>query len=343
MKKEHTSSNDPVRIPRRARLQILRQQVAAHPDLSVKEVAATYGITQHTVRKWRRRVHNPDYLNVKSPKGRQWVLPVEARHFLVGLIEQPATLYGFDDPYWTARKIVIMIDRQYGIQLSRTTAWNYMRRSNLTPQKPGTLYREQDPEKYRHWVEVEFPAIQAQALKSNGLIFWQDECSVSLQPNTQRTWGTRGKTPVLRITGKHGGITCISAVSSEGHLHHWTWRTKFQTDTLYNYLVDLKTHFPDREVIVIMDNSPIHKASWFQTNIMGVPGLHVRYLPPYSPEQNPDEKVWRHLKRNKLRHHRARSVAELKVLLDTKLTEIAGETSFLLDITSEFRGPPAVT
>lgn len=328
------------RIPRRHRIQLLRQQVADSSHLTVQEAAATYGVTRSTVRKWRRRLHNPDYLIVRKPRGKGWLLPLEARQFLTDIIKQPATLYGFDDPYWTARKVVIMIDRQYGIQLSRVTAWNYLRRSNLTPQKPGTLYREQDPEKRRHWVEVEYPAILAQAKRTNALIFWQDECSVSLQPSTHRTWGTRGVTPVLRITGKRGGLNCLSSVSIEGHLHYWVHRGKVETDTIYNYLVDLKTHFPDREVIVIMDNSPLHKAQWLQMNIMAVPGLHIRYLPPYSPELNPDEKVWRHLKRIKLKHHGARSVAELKDLLEAKLAEIAAERDFLLDITREFTGSP---
>jgi len=326
-------------IPRRYMLQLLRKQVA-ESDLPTPDLATHLHISRRTVRKWRRRLHNPDYLDVKSPKGRQWLLPVDARQFLVDIVKQPATLYGFEDPYWTARKVITMIDRQFGIQLSRVTAWNYLRRSNLTPQKPGTLYREQDPEKKRRWVEKEYPAILEQAKRTDAVIFFQDECSVSLQPSTHRTWGTRGKTPILRITGKRGGVNCLSSVSTEGHLHHWVWRGKVETDTIYNYLVDLRSHFPDREVIVIMDNSPLHKAQWLQMNAMGVPGLHIRYLPPYSPELNPDEKVWRHLKRVKLKHHGARSVAELKELLETKLAEIASERDFLLNITREFAHPP---
>ena len=321
-------------------LQVLRKQVAAS-ELPTPALAKQLHITSRTVRKWRRRLHNPDYLNVKSPKGRQWLLPVEARQFLTEIIKQPATLYGFDDPYWTTRKVRTMIDRQFGIQLSRTTAWNYLRRSNLTPQKPGTLYREQDPAKKRAWLTEEFPAIQAHAQRTNALIFWQDEASVSLQPSTHRTWGTRGVTPVLRISGKRGGVNCLSAVSVEGHLHHWTHRGKVEQDTIYNYLVELKWAYPGREVIVIMDNSPLHTAQWFKLNIAAVPGLHIRYLPPYSPEMNPDEKVWRHLKRVKLKHHGARSVIELKELLDKKLSEISQDTKFLLEITRDWRTPAA--
>lgn len=75
-------------------------------------------------------------------------------------------------------------------------------------------------------------------------------------------------------------------------------------------------------------------------NAPGIPGLHIRYLPPYSPDLNPDEKVWRELKLHKLRHHSARTTEKLKALVDTKMREIAANTEFLLKITREFSHAP---
>jgi hypothetical protein len=282
-------------------------------------------------------LHNPDYLTVKKPRGRDWLLPIDARQFLTDIVKQPATLYGFEDPYWTAKKIMVMIDRQFSIQLSRVTAWNYLRRSNLTPQKPGTLYREQDPGKRAHWLDTELPAIQRYAATHNALVFFQDETGVSLAPSTRSTWGTRGRTPVMRISGRRGTLSILGSVSTEGHLHHWVHEGTSNDEVIYNYLADLKHSFPDRECMVVMDNAPSHKSAWLRMNVLGIPGLHVHYLPPYSPELNPSEKLWRHLKRNKLRHHGARSRAELKELLNKKMHEMAGETKFLLAITEEFK------
>lgn len=328
------------RTPRRYAIAVKREQLRHLTILPTPEAAKYLGVTRHTVRKWRRRLHNPDYLNVKSPKGRQWLLPLDARQWLVDLIKEPATLYGFDDPMWTAKKVQDMILRRYNIAISRVTAWNYLRRSDLTPQKPATLYREQDPERKRRWLEVEYPAILKYAQVHNALIYFQDESGIAIAPPVRRTWGVKGQTPIMRVTGKRGGISCISSVSIEGHLHYWTWEGKTEADTIYNYLVDLKWSHPDREIIVIMDRAPTHTSKFVKLNASGIPGLHIRYLPPYSPELNPDEKVWRELKLHKLKHHGARTKETLKKLVHTKMQEIAADKQFLLEITREFSHAP---
>ncbi|MGR3318717.1 MAG: transposase, partial [Candidatus Anammoxibacter sp.] len=60
--------------------------------------------------------------------------------------------------------------------------------------------------------------------------------------------------------------------------------------------------------------------------------LHVFYLPSYSPDWNPDEKVWNHLKYQELKGHHAKTNEELKVLTDQKLSEMSNNKSKLKGI-----------
>ena len=46
---------------------------------------------------------------------------------------------------------------------------------------------------------------------------------------------------------------------------------------------------------VIMDNLPAHKVTGVREAIEAS-GASLVYLPPYSPDRNPDELVWKHLK-----------------------------------------------
>jgi transposase len=195
------------RIPRRYAIALKRQQLQGLSHLSLHQASETLDVSRTTVRKWRRRLHNPDYLNIKSPRGRQWLLPQDARQWLTDLVGQPATLYGWDDLMWTARKVQAMIERKYDIKLSRVTAWNYLRRSNLTPQKPGTLYREQDPAKKAEWLQHTYPAILAEATQRNALIFFQDESAVAYSPPVKNAPGA----PKVRL---HNFASLPSAVVS---------------------------------------------------------------------------------------------------------------------------------
>lgn len=47
--------------------------------------------------------------------------------------------------------------------------------------------------------------------------------------------------------------------------------------------------------IVIMDNARIHKGS-FDKKLFETKGVEIKYLPPYSPELNPIEKMWSKIK-----------------------------------------------
>jgi transposase len=66
--------------------------------------------------------------------------------------------------------------------------------------------------------------------------------------------------------------------------------------------------------------------------IAGQARLHVFHLPKYSPDWNPDEKVWNHLKHQELKGHQAKSKDELKALAHTKLKRMAQSPSLLRGI-----------
>jgi hypothetical protein len=53
---------------------------------------------------------------------------------------------------------------------------------------------------------------------------------------------------------------------------------------------------------------------------------------PYSPDWNPDEKVWNHLKHQDLKGHQARTRDELKDLTQKKLTEMSHDRELLQGI-----------
>jgi transposase len=127
----------------------------------------------------------------------------------------------------------------------------------------------------------------------------------------------------------------IGAVSTEGHVHSWVQDGTANDEVVMNFLVELKAQ-TEREVIVIMDNAPSHKSKWMKLTTNTVPGLHVRYLPPYSPELNPAEKLWRHLKHVKLKHHQARTKHQLTELVKGHMHWIARDTKFLTAITHQF-------
>ncbi|WP_345448779.1 IS630 family transposase, partial [Deinococcus depolymerans] len=69
------------------------------------------------------------------------------------------------------------------------------------------------------------------------------------------------------------------------------------------------------ELVVVLDNAAIHRAKAVSAFVETQARLSLVYLPPYSPEFNPIEKVWAYVKRNVLGNFCARTTKELRTRL----------------------------
>ena len=91
-------------------------------------------------------------------------------------------------------------------------------------------------------------------------------------------------------------------------------------------------HHRRHHLVVVMDQATPHTSQKTQKFIDGQPRLHVFYLPPYSPDWNPDEKVWNHLKCQELKSHQAKTKEELHALTYSKLKTMSNNAKLLRGI-----------
>ena len=96
-----------------------------------------------------------------------------------------------------------------------------------------------------------------------------------------------------------------------------------------DFLGQLLRHHPKRHVVVVMDQAPPHTSGKTMNYIESQPRLHVFHLPTYSPDWNPDEKVWNHLKNHELKAHRAQTKQELYDLTTEKLENMSQDPDLL--------------
>jgi transposase len=112
------------------------------------------------------------------------------------------------------------------------------------------------------------------------------------------TWALRGKTPVVSSTGARFGLNMISAVSAQGEFRFMTVKSRIGAAQFIDFIKRL-LHGIDRTVFLIVDGRPAHKAKTVTEFIKTVKKrFQMFFLPPCSPELNPDERVWNDLKNN---------------------------------------------
>ena len=217
-------------------------------------------------------------------------------------------------PYalWTRESVRELIKAQLGITLPIRTVGHYLKRWGMTPQKPVKQAYEQQPARVQKWLDEEYPAIQVKAKAETAEIYWGDETGLRNDCQHERGYAPKGKTPIIRLNAKRESINMISAITNQGKIRFKLFEGGMNAVVLIDFLKRL-TKDAERKVILILDNLRVHHANKVKQWLAGKEEqIEIYYLPPYSPELNPDEYLNGDLKAGVHSGKPARSKEQLK-------------------------------
>jgi transposase len=209
----------------------------------------------------------------------------------------PAQL-GLPYAMWSRAAVMQAVKVMWKIDMPIRTVGEYLRRWHFTPQRPARKALEQRPAQVQQWLRVEYLAIMRRAKAEEGVIYWADETAVRQDTAWVRGYALAGHTPVQEHATKRPkpSITMISALTNQGLLRFKFIEGGMNSDCFIGFMTDL-VHDSKPKVFLIVDNLPAHKShkvqDWLDKN---KDRLELFYLPPYSPEMNPDEFINRDLK-----------------------------------------------
>lgn len=261
------------------------------------QAARTFGVSRQSVAAWVRRAQESGVRALRArkrgPKPRPR-LPAGAEQRLRRLIVNrcPDQLL-LPFALWTREAVVEVIERETGRRVSVWTAGRYLKRWNMTPQKPARRAYERDPAAVGVWLKEQYPAIKQRAKAENALLLWGDEMGLRSDDPVGRSYAPRGQTPVVPATGRRFGCSMISALSNLGQLWFMVFTGRLNAKVFVGFLARLLRVARGRKVFFIVDSHPAHKAAavrdWLAGNGEGPRKLELFFLPGYSPELNPDE------------------------------------------------------
>ena len=169
---------------------------------------------------------------------------------------------------------------------------DYLNRWGFTPQKPIKRAYEQQPLAVRKWLDDEYPKIAAKAFDEAAEIHWGDETCVMNTDVRGRSYSPRGQTPETRaVWGSREKFSMISTVTNRGKCRWMIIDGAFNSDRLIDFM-GLLVKDAGRKVFLILDNLRVHHSKpvkkWLEEHASEIT---VFFLPSYSPELNPDERL----------------------------------------------------
>lgn len=295
----------------------LRQRVIQdlRKGMSQAQAARVYGLSRRSVNGWHRRFREggPQALRSRA-RGRPQVLylkPYQAATIVRLITDRCPDQFKMPFVLWTREAVRELIAERFGIRLSVWTVGRYLRRWGFTPQKPLRRAYERDPVAVRRWLKKRYPAIRSLARREKATIFWGDEMGMRSDHQAGRSWGRRGRTPVIPGTGKRFRCNMISAITNRGKLAFMVFECRFTAAVLVLFLRRLIRH-SRRKVFLIVDEHPVHVAiSVKRWVVHHRKQIRLFFLPGYSPELNPDELLNQDVKTNAVGRKRPHDKPEL--------------------------------
>jgi transposase len=294
----------------------LRQRVMRAIDGGMKQVEAVsvFGVSRAAIGKWKAAMRRGGGL--RALKAKQKGRPPERSRLLgwqAALVVRTITDKTPDQlkmPFalWTREAVQAFVNKRFGITVSVWTVGRWLGRWGMTPQKPARRAWEQDPQAVRRWLEEEYPQVRREAKREGALIHWGDEMGLRSDHQAGTTYGRRGTTPVVPGTGQRWRCNMISALTNRGQLRFMVFKGRFDSRVFIDFMGRLIKTAGGQKIYLIVDSHPAHTSAAVKKWVRGREGqLRLIFLPPYSPQLNPDEFLNNDVKRNAVGQRRATS------------------------------------
>ena len=133
-----------------------------------------------------------------------------------------------------------------------------------------------------------------------------DECRIEVESGIKKIWYEKGRYPEIRTEMEKKAVSFYGALNvKEGRCHALKF-AKQNTDATIKYLAWLEDLYAGKEVLLIWDGAPWHRSKGVKEHLARKDRscwLELMNFPPYWPELNPQERVWKEGRRHVSHNH----------------------------------------
>jgi len=268
--------------------------ITSNKEMEVKEACSMCGIAVPTGYLWLRKWNEEGYEGLKDKEGKRG-RPAKLRE---EEIEKLKWLLK-SKPYWTTKEVKILIKERFAVKYSEDQVVRILR------DKIGMKFSKPYPRDYRrpadaeqileNQLELTFTLLKEKGIRSEEIaIGFIDETSPQNTANTVRVWSfekvivdkntTRFKTNTIGFYAIRGNSVKDFLVNSKA-------------ESIGTFLEKIREENKAyKAIIAVIDNFSSHKSKLAREKAKQL-GIYLVYLPPYSPDLNPIEYIWKSIKR----------------------------------------------
>jgi transposase len=268
---------------------VRRVQEGESPEV----VAKIFGIGRTAIYRWLGHYRQGGWgaLKAKPLSGRPPKLDDKKLKWIYDTVTQKNPLqFRFEFALWTREMVAALIKDKFKIKLSAASAGRLLAQLGITCQKPLHRAIERDEALVQKWLKAEYPKIRKAATIEGADIYFGDAAHMRSDHHAGRTWGKKGETPIVEATGARHGLSLISAITPKGKMRFMIKEKGGVNAGVFIEFLKRLVVGATRPIYLIVDRGPAHRPKKTKAFVETLGGkLKLFFLPPYSPDRNPDE------------------------------------------------------
>jgi transposase len=221
--------------------------------------------------------------------------------------------HGYRRPTWTQELLILVLQKRTGIRISRTTMSRLLKRLQIRLGRPKPIVGCPWKKRRRMKRLREIRRLIA-TLPQNEVILYVDEVDIHLNPKIGPDWMLRGTQKTVMTPGKNQKRYLAGAFNVRTGRLTWVEAERKNSQLFILQLWQLvgRDYPQAKRIHLILDNYRIHSSLQTEAALARLDGRVVlHFLPPYCPDHNRIERVWRDLHDNVTRNHQCRTMKEL--------------------------------
>lgn len=192
--------------------------------------------------------------------------------------------------YLKVKDIVAYVKGGFGKEYSRSGMTAWLKTHGFTFKQPEKVPGKVDPAKQEQFIE-EYERLKG-TLRPNDELYFLDAVHPEYQSQAVCGWIKKGERKTLQTTGKQTRLHLIGALSLNKMKVLVREYETIDGEAMIRFFKHLESEGSNGEIHVILDNASAHKNRKL-IDYLKTSRIKLHYLPPYSPNLNPIERLWK--------------------------------------------------
>jgi transposase len=156
-----------------------------------------------------------------------------------------------------------------------------------------------------------------------------DEAGLYLQATTCHVWSPTGQTPIVRADPRRAKTNFYGALNLQTGQELAIRSDLMNAEISAQYLEMILEANPNVPILLLWDRAPWHRGKPIDKVLAEHPRLEIMFFPTASPDLNPQEHVWKAVRKQVSHNHLEVKLPELADRFLNKLNSTTFNSSFL--------------